>query len=58
MAKAAAARIAAGATDPIYPQKLTVGRYYMARVLPQTGAHLARLKTGAEAMMALPADAF
>ena len=58
MAKAAAAKIAEGATDPIYQQKLTVGRYYIARVLPQTAAHLAKLKTGAELMMALPADAF
>jgi alkylation response protein AidB-like acyl-CoA dehydrogenase len=58
MARAAAVKIAAGATEPIYQEKLTVGRYYMARVLPQTATHLARLKTGAEAMMALPADAF
>jgi alkylation response protein AidB-like acyl-CoA dehydrogenase len=57
-AQVAQEKIAAGATDPIYAEKLIVGRYYMARILPETGAHLAKLKTGAEAMMALPAEAF
>jgi alkylation response protein AidB-like acyl-CoA dehydrogenase len=58
MAKAAQARIAAGDTDPIYAEKLAVGRYYVERVLPETASHLAKLKTGSEAMMALPAEAF
>jgi hypothetical protein len=58
MAKAAQARIAAGGTDPFHQQKLAVGRYYMDRVLPETSAHLAKLKTGAEVLMALPAEAF
>ncbi|MDB5441665.1 MAG: acd, partial [Phenylobacterium sp.] len=57
-AQTAQAKITAGATDPIYAQKLTVGRYYMERILPETGGHLAKLKTGAELMMALPAEAF
>ena len=56
MAKAAQAKIAAGDSDPIYAGKLAVGRYYLARVLPQAGAHLAKLKAGAETMMALPAE--
>ena len=58
MAKAALGRIAAGATDPIYAEKLAVGRYYIARVLPETAGRLAKLKTGAETLMALPAEAF
>jgi hypothetical protein len=58
MAKAALQKIAAGASEAIYPQKITVGRYYMARVLPGTTSHLAKLKAGAETMMALPAEAF
>ena len=58
MAKAAQARIAAGATDPIYQEKLIVGRYYMARVLPETAGRLVKLKAGAETLMALPAEAF
>jgi alkylation response protein AidB-like acyl-CoA dehydrogenase len=58
MAKIAEGRVAAGAEDPFYAHKLTVGRYFLQRVLPDAGAHLAKLKTGAEAVMALPAEAF
>ncbi|MEO8114779.1 MAG: acyl-CoA dehydrogenase C-terminal domain-containing protein [Phenylobacterium sp.] len=58
MAEAAQVRIAAGETDPLYAQKVAVGRYYIARILPETASHLAKLKTGAELMMALPAEAF
>jgi hypothetical protein len=58
MAKAAQAKIAGGASDPIYAEKLAVGRYYIARVLPETSGRLAKLKTGAETLMALPAEAF
>ena len=57
-AQVAQAKIAAGETDPIYAEKLTIGRYYMERILPETGGHLAKLKTGAELLMALPAEAF
>jgi hypothetical protein len=58
MAKTAQERLAGGATDPIYGQKVTVGRYYIERILPETSSHLAKVKTGAELMMALPAEAF
>ena len=58
IAKTAQAKIAAGDTDPFYANKLVVGRYYMQRVLPDAGAHLAKLTTGSELMMALPAEAF
>ncbi|HEX2559737.1 acyl-CoA dehydrogenase C-terminal domain-containing protein [Phenylobacterium sp.] len=58
MAKAALTKIAGGDTDPFYPTKVTLGRYYMERILPESGAHLAKLKTGAELMMKLPAEAF
>jgi hypothetical protein len=58
MAETAQAKIAAGDTDPFYTTKLTVGRYYIERILPETASHLAKLKTGAELMMALPAEAF
>jgi hypothetical protein len=57
-ARAALARVAAGDGDPFYANKLAVGRYFLQRVLPETGAHLAKLKTGAEAVMALAAEAF
>jgi hypothetical protein len=58
MAVTASAKIAAGSHDPLYAEKLAVGRYYMARVLPETAGRLAKLKTGAETLMVLPADAF
>ena len=45
-------------SDPFYDDKLITGKYYMTRVLPETAAHLAKVKTGAEAIMALPADRF
>jgi hypothetical protein len=58
MAKTATEKLAAGASDPIYEEKLTLGRYYMARILPETTSRLAKLKTGAALMMAFPAEAF
>ena len=38
--------------------KLTTGRFYMERMLPETAAHLARIQAGADTVMALPAEAF
>ncbi|CAN5372803.1 acyl-CoA dehydrogenase C-terminal domain-containing protein [soil metagenome] len=58
MAKAAQDRIAQGDVDPFYTAKLTTGRYFLARILPDCASHLAKLKNGAETMMALPAEAF
>jgi alkylation response protein AidB-like acyl-CoA dehydrogenase len=58
MAQTAQAKIAAGSADPFYTTKLAVGRYYLERVLPETGAHLAKLKTGAASLMSLPTEAF
>ena len=52
------AKIAAGDTDPFYANKLIVGRYFIERILPEAGAHLAKLKTGSATLMALPAEAF
>ncbi|WP_084398549.1 acyl-CoA dehydrogenase C-terminal domain-containing protein [Henriciella aquimarina] len=45
-------------SDPFYDDKLVTGRYYVSRILPEAGAHLAKLKTGAEPLMALEADHF
>jgi hypothetical protein len=58
IARTAQEKIAGGSTDPFYANKLAVGRYYLERVLPDTAAHLAKLKTGSATMMALPAEAF
>ena len=58
LAIAAQGKIASGDSDPFYANKLTVGRYFLARVLPDTDGHLAKLKTGSETVMALAAEAF
>ena len=58
MAKAAQAKVAAGDPDPFFANKLLTGRYFLERILPEAGAHLAKLKTGAEPVMALAAEAF
>ncbi|SMP30645.1 acyl-CoA dehydrogenase C-terminal domain-containing protein [Shimia sagamensis] len=59
MAKAANAALASGAEDKtFYETKLTTGRYYMARRLPATGMHLARIQSGGDTVMALAADQF
>jgi len=59
MAKASAAALASGTPDPAFHQaKLATGRYYMARHLPATALHLARIQTGGETVMALAAADF
>ena len=59
MAKAAFAALDGGSADTDFLNgKIATGRYYMARQLPATAMHLARIETGAEAVMALPAEAF
>ena len=59
MAKAANTALAAGAEDKdFYETKLATGRYYMARRLPATGMHLARIQSGGDTVMALAADQF
>ncbi|MCP4819559.1 MAG: acyl-CoA dehydrogenase [Shimia sp.] len=59
MAKAANAALANGASDvTFYETKLTTGRYYMARRLPATGMHLARIQSGGDTVMALAAENF
>jgi acyl-CoA dehydrogenase len=59
MAKAAKEALAAGPSDrDFYEAKLATGRYYMARQLPATTMHLARIRTGAEPVMALDAANF
>jgi len=59
MAKAAQEALDAGAADEeFYRTKITTGRYYMARRLPATGLHLARINSGADTVMALDAANF
>ena len=59
MAKAAYAALDEGSTDTeFFEAKIATGTYYMARHLPATGMHLARIQTGAEPVMALKAANF
>ncbi|WP_428150716.1 acyl-CoA dehydrogenase C-terminal domain-containing protein [Brevundimonas sp.] len=58
MAKAAQAQIDAGSTDPFYVTKMQTGRYFVERILPDAASHLVKLKTGAEVLMQMPAEAF
>ncbi len=59
MAKAAQASLDGGASDTaFYEAKIATGRYYMARQLPATAMHLARINSGADTVMALDAANF
>jgi hypothetical protein len=60
MAKVAQEKIAAGANgrSEFMEKKLLTARFYMERVMPESAAHLARISTGADSMMAMDADAF
>ena len=57
MAQAAQQKLAAG-TDDRMKAKLVTGRFFVERLLPETGAHLARIQAGAASTMELPAEAF
>ena len=41
-----------------YKNKLITGAYFLERILPDSAAHLEKIKSGADTMMALPAEAF
>ncbi|MCE6961292.1 acyl-CoA dehydrogenase C-terminal domain-containing protein [Cereibacter sphaeroides] len=59
MAKAAMEALDAGRGDrDMLEAKIATGRFYMARQLPATAFHLARIESGAEPVMGLPAEAF
>jgi len=60
MAKAAQDKLKAGANgaEDRMKAKLVTGKYFMERVLPESAAHLKRIQSGADTMMALPAEAF
>jgi alkylation response protein AidB-like acyl-CoA dehydrogenase len=53
MAQAAQAKVRAGDADPFYVNKIRTGEFFLARVLPDTAAHLEKVQTGAAPVMAL-----
>ena len=59
MAKAAQGRKALGnGVAAKMDAKLLTGRFFMERMLPETGAHLARISSGADTMMSMSVEAF
>ncbi len=58
MALAAQGKLKVGDAAERMNAKLVTGRFFMERVLPETGAHLARIQAGAGSTMELPAEAF
>jgi hypothetical protein len=59
LAKTAKAKLDAGAGDKaFYESKIAVARFFLARALPDTAAHLAKLTSGADTVMALADDQF
>lgn len=60
MAKAAQTKLAEGANGAasFYDNKLVTARFFMERIMPETATRLARISSGADTLMALPAEAF
>lgn len=58
MAVIAQAAIDNGSNEEFYSNKLITGRYFVKRMLPMMDAHLAKVQSGAEPVMALDAAAF
>ena len=58
MAKASTAALGRGEDAAFHEAKIATGRYYMARQLPATKTHLARIESGAEPVMTLEAAGF
>ncbi|MBB4230650.1 acyl-CoA dehydrogenase C-terminal domain-containing protein [Rhizobium mongolense] len=60
MAKAAEDGLASGDTprESYLRNKLVTARFFMERIMPETALRKARIETGAETMMTLPAEAF
>ena len=59
MAKSALNCLSSDTDDAaFYETKLKTGRYYMRRHLPATSLHLARIRSGAESVMAVEPDGF
>ncbi|MGQ7790973.1 acyl-CoA dehydrogenase C-terminal domain-containing protein [Faunimonas sp. B44] len=58
MAKVAYAAAGGDGADALAERKLLLGRFFMERIMPETGAHLARISSGFDTMMQMPAEAF
>jgi hypothetical protein len=56
--KAVQARQAAGTSNPAIDAKPALASFFFARILPEAGAHLARIVSGADTLMELSDAAF
>jgi alkylation response protein AidB-like acyl-CoA dehydrogenase len=59
MAKVANDKLEAGTDNPkFYENKLLTAKFFMERIMPECNAHMDRISTGCETMMAMETDAF
>ena len=59
MARIAEEKLGRGEDNKAFLEaKLVTARYYFERIMPESAAHLARIQSGADSMMALEADTF
>lgn len=58
IARAALAKKANGADAAAMEAKLLAGRFFMERTMPESASHLARISSGADTIMAMPAEMF
>ena len=59
IAKAALAKKASDADAAVWMDaKILTAKFFMERILPESAAHLARISSGADTMMAMPEEAF
>lgn len=57
--KVAQGKLASGAENKeFFENKLLTAQFFMARTLPETAAHLARIQSGADVLMTMPESAF
>jgi acyl-CoA dehydrogenase len=58
MAKAALAKKNGNGSAPQMDAKIMTAKFFVERMLPETGAHLKRIQSGADNLMDMPAEAF
>ena len=59
MAKASQAALAGGTgNETFHRNKLATARFYADRIMPESNSHRRKIESGADSLMALPAEAF
>ena len=52
------AEVSLGKNEPFHRNKLATARFYMSKILPETGSLMAQIMAGSESIMAMAADDF